>query len=240
MQTGQFNLLQIKPVPVGGHLLRLDISAEEAKSKEFGFWVGYDTYEGALAGVQVGDRDLFGYGRPVTASIEVSQRSYKGEILYQDPFFLDTDFVFTARAAALTFDYDGYTKFELGGRFELSRKITKYDEAALTLSVRHVKITDSQIKPDFLLGPSGYLVNTIGLTNTLDVRESPYVNPRGFLIGNTVEVASSALGTYIDFIRGMTGAGEYPPFGSKGVTPSVVVDEPTASRRQRRFLPPTS
>src|SRR5437660_12229335 len=116
MKTGQFNLLQIKPVPVAGNLLRLDISAEEAKSKEFGFWVGYDTYEGALAGIQVGDRDLFGYGRPLTASIEVSQRSYKGEILYQDPFFLYTDFVFTSRAAAFTFHYDGYTKFEVGGR----------------------------------------------------------------------------------------------------------------------------
>ena len=101
---------------------------------EFGFWGGFDTYEGALAGVQIGDRDLFGYGRPLTATIEVSQRSYRGEILYEDPFFLDTDFVFTARAFALTFDYDGYTKFELGGRFELSRKITKYDEASLTFS----------------------------------------------------------------------------------------------------------
>src|SRR5439155_856618 len=109
-------------------------SAEEVKSKEFGFWVGFDTYEGALAGVQVGDRDLFGYGRPVTATIEVSQRSYRGEILYEDPFFFDTDFVFTAKAFALTFDYDGYSKFELGGRFELSRKITKYDEASLTFS----------------------------------------------------------------------------------------------------------
>ena len=235
MKTGQFNLLQIKPVPVDGNLLRLDISAEEAKSKEFGFWVGYDTYEGALAGVQVGDRDLFGYGRPVTASIEVSQRSYKGEILYQDPFFLDTDFVFTARAAALTFNYDGYTKFELGGRFELSRKITKYDEAALILSVRHVKITDSQIKPEFLLGPSGYLVNTIGLTNTLDVRESPYVNPRGFLIGNTVEVASSALGGDIEFIRGTMRVGYYLPFGPKALTPGVVVDESTGTPFQRWF-----
>src|SRR5438876_2008572 len=69
MKTGQFNLLQIKPVPLDGHLLRLDISAEEARSKEFGFWVGFDTYEGALAGVQVVHRDLFGYGRSVTASI---------------------------------------------------------------------------------------------------------------------------------------------------------------------------
>src|SRR5207248_6662362 len=131
MKTGLFNLLQIKPVPVDGHLLRLDISAEEAKSKEFGFWIGYGTYEGAIAGIQVGDRDLFGYGRPVTATIEVTQRSYRGEILYQDPFFFDTDFVFTARVFALTFDYDGYSKFELGGRAELSRKITKNDEAAL-------------------------------------------------------------------------------------------------------------
>jgi outer membrane protein insertion porin family len=235
MKTGQFNLLQIKPVPVDGHLLRLDISAEEAKSKEFGFWVGFDTYEGALAGVQVGDRDLFGYGRPVTATIEVSQRSYRGEILYEDPFFFDTDFVFTAKVYALTFDYDGYTKFELGGRFELSRKITKYDEAALVLAIRHVKITDSQIKPDFLLGESNYQVNSIGLTNTLDFRESPYVNPRGFLIGNTIDVAPSALGSDIEFVRSTMRVGYYLPFGPKPLTPGVVADQPVGSGFQRWF-----
>ena len=228
MQTGQFNLLQIKPVPVDGHLLRLDISAEEAKSKEFGFWGGFDTYEGALAGVQVGDRDLFGYGRPLTATIEVSQRSYRGEILYQDPFFFDTDFVFTAKAFALTFDYDGYTKFEVGGRFELSRKITKYDQASLTFSARHVDITDSEIRPSFLLGPDEYQVDTIGLTNTLDFRESPYVNPRGFLVGNTLDVASSALGSDIEFIRSTMRVGYYLPFGPKPLTPGVVEDQPPA------------
>lgn len=235
MKTGQFNLLQIKPVPVDGHLLRLDISAEEAKSKEFGFWGGFDTYEGALAGVQVGDRDLFGYGRPLTATIEVSQRSYRGEILYEDPFFFDTDFVFTARAFALTFDYDGYTKFELGGRFELSRKITKYDEASLTFSARHVKITDSQIRPSFLLGPENYQVDTIGLTNTLDLRESPYVNPRGFLVGNTLDVASSALGSDIEFIRSTMRVGYYLPFGPKPLTPGVVEDPPAGSPLQHWF-----
>ena len=177
MRTGLFNVLQIKPVPVDGHLLRLDVSAEEAKSKEFGFLVGYGTFEGAIGGVQWRDRDLFGYGRPLTTSVEVSQRSYKGEILYEDPFFFDTDFFFRARLAAFTFAYDGYTKFELGGRFELTRKITKYDEVGLTVAARHVKITDSEIKPTFLLGSKDYVVNTVGLTNTLDMRQSPYVNP---------------------------------------------------------------
>src|SRR6476661_5369459 len=233
MKTGLFNVLQIKPVPVDGHLLRLDISAQEAKSKEFGFWVGFDTYEGALAGVQVGDRDLFGTGRAGSATIEVSQRSYRGEILYQDPFFLDTDFVFTARGFALTFDYDGYTKFELGSRFELSRKITKNDEISLFFSPRHVDITDSEIRPSFLLGPDEYQVNTIGLTNTLDFRESPYVNPRGFLVGNTIDVASSALGSDIEYIRGTMRAGYYLPFGPKPLTPGVVEDQPSESGLQR-------
>jgi len=226
MRTGLFNVLQIKPVPVDGHLLRLDISAEEAKSKEFGLLIGYGTFEGAIAGVQWRDRDLFGYGRPLTTSVEVSQRSYKGEILYEDPFFFDTDFFFRARLAAFTFAYDGYTKFELGGRFELNRKITKYDEAGLSFAVRHVKITDSEIRPSFLLGSTtNYQVNTIGLTNTLDMRQSPYVNPRGLLIKNTVDLAPNALGSDIEYIRGTMGVSYYLPFSPKVTTPGVTEDQ---------------
>src|SRR5262249_27051100 len=123
-------------------------------------------------------------------------------------------------------DWDGYTKFELGGRFELSRKITKYDEAGLSFAVRHVKITDSQIRPSFLLGPTtNYLVNTIGLTNTLDTRQSPYVNPRGFLIKNTVDLASNALGSDIEYIRGTMSVGYYLPFSPKVTTPGVTEDQ---------------
>jgi outer membrane protein assembly factor BamA len=236
MKTGLFNLLQIKPVPVDGNLLRLDISAQEAKSKELGFWVGFDTYEGALAGVQVGERDLFGTGRAGSATVEISQRSYRGELLYEDPFFFDTDIFFRARASAFTFDYDGYTKFELGGQFSFTRKIIKQDEAALVLSVRHVKIIDDQIKPEFLAGPTtNYQVNTIGLTNTLDMRESPYVNPRGFLINNTFDVATNAFGSDIEFIRSTMRVGYYLPFGPKPLTPGVVEDQPTGTPLQRWF-----
>ena len=231
MRTGLFNLVQIKPVPVDGHLLRLDISAEEAKSKEFGFSIGYATYEGGIAGVQYRDRDLFGYGRPLTTSIEVSQRGYKGEILYEDPFFLDTDFSFKARFTAFTFAFDGYTKFELGGRLELTRKITKYDEAGVTFAVRHVKIIDADIKPVFL-GDQDYFVNTLGFTNTIDMRESPYVTPRGFLINNTLDLASSAFGSDIEFIRGTIRLGYYLPFGPKPLTPGVVEDKPGTPLRR--------
>src|SRR5213594_1612407 len=221
MKTGLFNILQIKPVRVDGHLLRLDISAEEAKSKEFGFSIGYGTYEGGIVGVQFRDRDLFGYGRPLTTSIEVSQRGYRGEILYEDPFFFDTDFAFKARLAALTFDFQGYSKFEFGGRLELTHKITKHDEAGLVFAVRHVDITSAGIKPVFL-GDQNYLLNTLGFTNTFDPRESPLVAPRGFIISNTLDLASNAFGSQIEFIRGTIRTGYYLPFAPKLITPGVV------------------
>ncbi|PYL85435.1 MAG: hypothetical protein DMF17_08580 [Verrucomicrobia bacterium] len=233
MGTGLFNVLQIKPVPVDGNLLRLDISAEEAKSKEFGLAIGYGSYEGGIFGVLFRDRDLFGYGRPLTTSIEVSQRGYKGEIAYEDPFLFDTDFAFKARLAALTFDFDGYSKFELGGRLELTRKITKQDEAGVIFAVRHVEITSAAIKPIFL-GETSYFVNTLGFTNTFDLRESPLVSPRGLVINNTLDLALNAFGSDIEFVRGTVRVGYYIPFGPKPLAPGVVEDN-TGSGLQRWF-----
>lgn len=224
MRTGLFNLLQIKPTPEGENMLRLDISAEEAKSKTFGISVGYGTYEGFIGGLELGERDLFGTGRPITFSVEVSQRSYKGEILYEDYFLFDTDVDLKNRAAALTFDYDGYSKFELGDRVELTKKLTKQYELGLILTARHVEVTSAEIKTRFL-GDTSYFIDTIGFTQTLDLRESPLVSPRGFIAATTLDVATGGLGSEIDLVRGTVRLGYYLPFGPKPLTPGVVEDK---------------
>jgi outer membrane protein insertion porin family len=233
MRTGLFGILQIKPVPVDDNELRLDISAEEAKSKELGFSVGYGTFQGGIVGVQYRDRDLFGYGRPLTISIELSQRGYKGEILYEDPFFLDTDVNFRNQLAALTFDFDGYSKFEIGDRIELTRKFTKQYEAGLIFAARHVDVINASINQRFL-GQTLYLINTVGFTQTLDLRESPLVSPRGLVVNTTLDVASGALGSEIDLVRGTGRLAYFLPFGPKPLTPGVVEDR-TESSLQRWF-----
>jgi len=233
MRTGLFNLLQINPAPESGNSLRLDISAEEAKSKELGFSLGYGTFEGVIVGAQFRERDLFGTGRPLTMSVEVSQRGYKGEILYQDPFLFDTDFDFKNRLAAFTFDFDGYSKFELGDRVELTRKITKYYEVGLIFAVRHVDITSTSIADRFL-GQTSYFANSLGYTQTLDLRENPLVEPRGFVANNTLDVASTAFGSDIQLIRSTARLGYFLPFGPKTLTPGVAAD-PTVPPLQRWF-----
>ena len=225
MRSGLFNLLQIKPTPIPGNLLRLDITAEEAKSKEFGFSVGYGSYVGGIFGVQYRDLDLFGYGRPLSTSLEISERSYKGEIAFEDPYLFDTDFKFKTRLSALTYDFDGYSKFEVGSRFDLSRQFTKQYQAGLILAIRHVEITTNDIRPPELIGRSTYLVNSIGFTHTLDFRDSPFVPTRGFVFDNTFDLATSALGSDIDFIRSTFRASYYLSFAKAPPAPADIGTE---------------
>ncbi|HEY6070769.1 MAG TPA: POTRA domain-containing protein, partial [Chthoniobacterales bacterium] len=224
MKTGLFNVLKIEPTPIADEdQLLLNISAEEAKSKEVGFSLGYGTFEGGIVGAQFRERNLFGYGRPITLSAEVSQRSYKGEFVYEDPFLFDTDIYFRNRAAAFTFVYDGYSKFEIGDRVELSKKLTKQYEIGLSFAARHVEITDTSMAKRFL-GDTSYLVNSLAFTQTLDLRESPLVAPRGFVFSNTLEGADDFLGSQIQLIRGTGRVAYFLPFGPKSLTPGVVSD----------------
>jgi outer membrane protein insertion porin family len=240
MRTGLFNLLQIKPTPIPGNLLRLDITAEEAKSKEFGFSVGYGSYVGGIFGIQYRDLDLFGYGRPLTTSLEISNRSYKGEVIFEDPYLFDTEFQFKGRLYALTYDFDGYSKFELGGRIDLGRQITKKYKAGVFIWGRHVEIQTNDIRPPELIGRSTYFVNSIGFTQTLDLRDSPIVPSRGLIFDHTLDVATSALGSDIDFVRSTFRVSYYLSFAKEAPAASDIGtelgDKSTASWFERSGL----
>src|SRR5438128_7815471 len=212
MRTGLFNVLQINPQPDGGNFLRLDIAAEEAKAKEFGVSVGYGSYVGGIIGFSFADRDLFGYGRPLITSIEVSQRGYKGEILWDDPHFLESDVELKIRLAALTFDFDGYSKFEIGDRIEFSHNFTKQYQIGLFASQRHVEIISADIHDD-LLGDMRYFVSSVGFFHTLDLRDSPVVPTRGFVFDQTFELAASGIGSEIELFRTTARASYFIPFG---------------------------
>src|SRR5204863_3845834 len=212
MRSGLFTVLQIKPTPIGGNALRLDISAEEAKSKGVGLALGYGSYTGAIVGASFRDRDLFGYGRPISTLAEWSERGYKWEILWEDPYFFDSDFGFKAKLSAITFDFDGYSKFETGLRLDLTRKITKQYELGLVFSARHVDVTSADIR-SILLGDTSYFVSSIGITQTLDLRDSK-VNPsRGFVLDNTFDFATGAIGSNVDFVRSTARLTYFIPIG---------------------------
>jgi outer membrane protein insertion porin family len=212
MRTGLFKTLRIKSVPLETNEIRLDIEVEEAKAKELGFLLGYGTFEGPMFGFQLGDRNLFGNGRPLTMRIEISQRFLKGEVLYVDPWFMESDYSLRLRLYGLTQEYDGYSKFETGFRSELARKLTKNLEVSAFILARQVQITSLGIDP-LELGPTDYFTNSLGLAATYDGRDSA-INPgRGFVINTTMDFATSAFGSSVEFLRSTGRFSYYLPIG---------------------------
>ena len=201
MQTGLFRQLRVEPRPLPDGTIELHMQVEEEKARELGFSLGYGTFEGPIVGLVAGDRDLFGTGRPLTANLELSSNFLRGEVLYDDPWFLDSDFHFQTRLFGQSEEWYRYNVLETGIRPELSRDLNKWLTASIFLQGKETQTTDEGISPS-MIGPTKYFVGSGGASLTLDTRAPDKLNPRSGVIGDIVgEVASSALGSSVEFAR---------------------------------------
>lgn len=224
MRTGLFTRLQVYQNAVEGNEVRLSLVVQEAKAKELGFSVGYGTFEGPFVGFSAGERNLFGSGRSLTGSVETSQRYFDGELVFHDRWFLESEFDLRVRLNALTTRFDGYSKFEKSIRGVLSRQLTEHLNVNAFLQGRQVSVTSTGIEPS-VLGPTDYIATTPGFSVSLDHTDSP-INPRkGWIATAGLEIASSALGGDLDYLRGTYRFSYYLPvlknkgllaFGARG------------------------
>ena len=212
LRTGLFTSLRLNPTAQPGGLVRLDLTVEEAKSKEVGFTLGYGTYDGGTAGLRLADRDFLGNGRPVSLSIDYSQRGLRGELLYVDPWLFDSRFSLRARLSSAVRDEQGYSKNQAGGRLELGRKFLPHLEFSAFLEHQKVRVTSDTIDP-LLLGPTDYMLTSLGLAQTTDFRDSP-INPRrGWIFTTAFDVVE--IDGETSFLRGTARFSIYQPIGKK-------------------------
>ena len=210
LRTGLFENLRVTPKTVAGDQVRLDFTVSEAKAKELGFTLGYGTYEGAVAGFRIGDRDLFGRGRPLSFAAQYTQRGISGEFLYVDPWLFDTRLALRARLYSQTRAEDGYSKNEFGFRTDLSRKVLPHLELGAFAEAHSVTITDSTILAADL-GPTDYLLQSVGLTQSTDYRNDPINPSRGFVLTSAWDFAQ--IDSAPAFLRGTMRFSWYLPVG---------------------------
>ena len=210
LRTGLFTNLRVSPTPDGPDELRLDVTVQEAKAREVGFTIGAGSYEGFLAGIRLGDRNLFGNGRPLTLAIDYSQRGLKGELLYVDPWLFDTRFSLRARIFSAQRVEEGYSKEEVGWRFDLSRRLFPHLELAAFIEQASVSITEATID-ESLLGPTNYFVSSVGLTGSVDYRDDPLNPSRGWIFTGALDV--STIDGEAAFTRFTTRLSYYVPIG---------------------------
>jgi outer membrane protein assembly complex protein YaeT len=223
LDTGLFANIRINPEPIADDRLRLDVSAEPAKTKVFGFGLGYGTFVGGIASVTYTDLNVFGSGRPFSTSIEYTQRGYNGEVVYTDPWLGETENELKLRLYAQTLTLEGYSKIELGFRPSLTRDLTEHWRVGIFSLIKYVTTNDILIEPRELVGVEDYSVASMGFTSTLDFRNDPVLPSAGFYGTVAVDVAPAGIGA-VPFVRALAQAVYYLPvtershlaFGARG------------------------
>ena len=212
MGTGLFSTLKLTQIPHPNHEVELHFDVDEAKSRELGFSVGYGSLEGAIIGARYLDRDLFGYGRPLSLNVEVAENLLRGEVLYTVPWFLGNDYTLRLRLYELSQDLTDYTKVETGFRAEISRKLTQHLEVTGFFLTRKVDITSEGIDPADL-GKTSYFADSLGASATLDYRDSVLNPTKGWIVNATFDTGLNVFGSSINFVRGTFRASYYLPIG---------------------------
>jgi len=197
-RTGLFSRLRVAPKQTGPNSLDLEIEVEEAKQKEIGLELGYGSYDGMIAGLRFADRNFLGRGRPLSLKLESSSRGFRGELLYIDPWFMESEWSLRARGYAEDRQEDGYDKRGEGARVDFARKVAARWEVSGFLEGAHSQLTSTGIDPT-LIGPPDYTLAAIGVTSTLDYRDDA-LNPRhGWIFRTALEL--NAVDTEIAFTR---------------------------------------
>ncbi len=216
MGTGLFSNLKLTQTPLPNHEVELHFDVEEAKARELGFSIGYAKLEGLILGSRYVDRNLFGDGRPLQIDAEVAQKLLRGEAMYTDPWFLESENTLRTRLFALTQELDGYSKTETGLRPELSRKFGNNLELAGFILTRDVQIANNGIDPQEV-GPTNYRADSMGLSATYDTRDSVLNPHRGYVVNATGDFATNILGSSLEFLRATFRASYYLPVGTESL-----------------------
>ena len=210
IKTGLFRSLHVRPVPDGPDTLNLEVEVEEAKAKEIGFELGYGTYDGAIAGFTIGDRNFLRRGRSLKLSLQYSQRGFRGELLYVDPWLFDSEWMLRAKLYSAFRDEIGYSKATEGLQLELTRHFTPHWEAGGYAVFETTKISKLSID-ERLVGPKDYALAAVGLTQTLDYRNNVTNPTRGWVFTTSGDL--DTLDGSVAFARASARYSWYRTFG---------------------------
>ena len=74
------------------------VDVKEKPTGAFTIGGGFSSVDGLLGTVSISQNNLFGYGKRATAAVQIGQNANRFNLVYSDPHFWDSDFLFEARA----------------------------------------------------------------------------------------------------------------------------------------------
>ncbi|MBV9107761.1 MAG: BamA/TamA family outer membrane protein [Verrucomicrobia bacterium] len=192
--SGLYDSIDIQEVPQPDDTIALVAQPQEAKPKELGFYGGYDTFDGIILGASYTNRNIDGLGRIFSFHADYTGRGPDGEISYENPWFLESDIDFSSALGVSIKDLIGYSIQNYYARIRLTKSFRKGIQTTAFLEAKESNVSSIVIRPQSLAGPTSYQLITLGLSQTLDFRDSPTNPRRGWVIDGSASFSGNADG----------------------------------------------
>ncbi|MBV8585397.1 MAG: BamA/TamA family outer membrane protein [Verrucomicrobia bacterium] len=183
--SGLFDTLDLRETAEPDDTVQLTFSPIESKQKELSYYGGYRTYDGLILGATYSDRNFDHNGRVISLTAEYTTRGPRGELRYENPWFLDSKYKLIATIGIDAKNQTGYSYTAGYSQLSLSRQWTKELETTSFFAARIVSLQDITIEPSSLVGPSSYRLGTAGLTQNYFATDSRLNPTKGFVLGFT-------------------------------------------------------
>jgi outer membrane protein insertion porin family len=213
VDTGLFEHLEMIPtVATDRHgELVLTFSGEEAKPASLGVSLGYDTFLGAIAGLEFKHVNFWDSGGTLRARLQGNQLGYGVALGWRNPAILDTPYRLIIDLEPETFTFGGYQRDTAALRTGLARDLGPHSsiEAWILYSI-------NQLSSDTLttteLGPDAYRLSEAGLTYTYESRDNPIAPKQGWYLRSTLKAGQVSTDTaQLSYLRSDLAASWYQP-----------------------------
>ncbi|MCK6446665.1 MAG: BamA/TamA family outer membrane protein [Planctomycetes bacterium] len=215
-RTGLFAAVELDLEGTGG-ARTLVVRVRETQSREFYVEPGYGSYERLRLGLGWRDRNWFGTGRALKLEGSLAELAQRASASLVDQHLFESDV-----EGALTL-FGGqriepsFTSADYGGSLTFTRQFGRHWRGIVVYQFRRSGVSDvdadvttSDLVQDVDIG-------SVTVTPSFDDRDQYFVPTRGRFAQVSVEYASGATGSQLDFVRTRWNASQFFALGEKSV-----------------------
>lgn len=170
----------------------LKLQLTEARTGSFAAGIGYNTADGLLGYLKIGDNNLFGMNNKLSLALEVGKDAQNYALSFANPWIDSERTSLEAALYSRSGQRDGYTQLRRGGNVAVGRPIDDQTRADLTLRIEEVRNTSFAEEPIDV--PAGGALRSVGFRLMNDTRDSAISATKGGVVKGSVELAGGLLG----------------------------------------------
>ncbi len=190
--------------------IHINVSVKEKPTGTFSIGAGFSSVENFIFTASIAKQNFFGYGVSGQFSLELSSKRQLFVLSFEDPYFLDSNWIFGLSGFRTVNSYTDFDRRSFGGNLSLGHRIFDSSTFRMGYEIEDVNVGDFQttVPAKFTQNISG-LTSASNLSLTRDTRDNRLFPSHGMYQSVSTEFAG--LGGDNQFFRVIENFRYYQP-----------------------------